>query len=219
MNPWVRALTLDWLIIIAAYNAAFLFLPWPPAFIAAVLVVGNRQHAIAILGHDGIHGHASRRWTWLAFFPLGVDRDAYFRFHIAHHFHVGTPLDPETPFLSEDFYKFSWANVCDDLAGFNWDRMFQIWRAAGGEQWRSALTLAVLLIIDWRFALVWQTAFFTSFAACFRQRAISDYESHHGRQIKPSWWQKLIFVPHNAWAHAEHHANPGIPLYHLGQRS
>lgn len=218
MNPWMRAFALDWLVILAAYKAAFLWLPWwQLAFVVAVLVVGNRQHAIAILGHDGTHGHASRRATWWAFFPLGIDRDAYFRFHIAHHFHVGTKRDPETPFLSEAFYKFSWRNVWRDLAGFNALTMMRIWKAAGGEHWRSAFTLAVFLIIDWRFALVWQVAFLTSFAACFRQRAISDYESHHGRQIKAAWWHKLLFVPHNSWAHAEHHAKPGIPFYKLGK--
>lgn len=212
---WQRALALDWLIIIAASIAAFLWLPWPLAFVVAVLVVGNRQHALAILGHDGIHGHASRRWTWWAFFTLGVNPESYSRFHVTHHIHVGTRLDPETPFLDESFYKFDWRNVWRDLVGLNAAHMFRIWRAAGGERWRSALTLAVFIVIDWRFALVWQTAFFTSFAACFRQRAISDYESHNGRQIKPTWWQKLIFVPHNSWAHAQHHANPGIPFYKL----
>lgn len=214
---WPLVLITDWLIIVAAYNAAFLFLPWPLAFVVAVLIVGNRQHAIAILGHDGMHGHTSRRATWWAFFPIGVNPDKYLRFHASHHIHVNTPLDPEHPFMDESFKRFAWRHVWRDLAGLNALLMVRIWRAAGGEPWRSAFTLAVFAVIDWRFALVWATAFATSFIACFRQRAISDYESHHGRQIMPTWWQKLLFVPHNSWAHAEHHRNPVLPFHQLGK--
>ncbi len=77
---------------------------WPSWWlvIVAVLIIGNRQHALGILGHDGAHfAICSHRPTnnalarWLAFLPMGLNLEGYRRFHFAHHRDVGTPADPE----------------------------------------------------------------------------------------------------------------------------
>ena len=57
--PWLTDAVMDWLVIAAALAMIQL---WPHFYtvLAGILVIGNRQHALAILGHDGTHYTLSR---------------------------------------------------------------------------------------------------------------------------------------------------------------
>jgi fatty acid desaturase len=66
------------------------------------VVIGARQHALAILGHDGAHRLACRNrfindllTCILCFWPIGAALGGYRRFHFGHHRLVGTSDDPE----------------------------------------------------------------------------------------------------------------------------
>ena len=50
---------MDWAVIAASLA---LFWRWPSALtlLAAILITGNRQHALTVLGHDGTHYTLSR---------------------------------------------------------------------------------------------------------------------------------------------------------------
>src|SRR5208282_4423229 len=52
--PWLRDAVLDWAVIVGAVTVAHVFSN-PLTWLLALLVIGNRQHALAILGHDGTH--------------------------------------------------------------------------------------------------------------------------------------------------------------------
>lgn len=175
-----------------------------------ILIIGNRQHALAILAHDGAHGHAPRWMTKLLFWSIGVNLDRYRQFHFDHHKYLGTPKDPELPYRSEAWDKFAWRNVWRDLCGLNGLEMLRVWKAAGGSFVIMGATLAVLASLSPMFALLWIVALNTSFVACFRQRAISDYEAHNGNERPPIWWQRMLFLPHNSWAHKQHHDDPAL---------
>ena len=98
---WLSLVFVDWFYIVGALGAAYyfqnVFVYW-----LASLVIGNRLHALSIMGHDGAHHTASRRKSLndilvclFAFWPLGVGLNGYRDFHFAHHRNVGTSSDPE----------------------------------------------------------------------------------------------------------------------------
>src|SRR5207245_10893270 len=68
----------------------------------AISTIGTRQHALAMLGHDGTHYHVSRAkrlndvlTNLFAAWPLAFSSSGYRRWHLEHHRTVGTGADPE----------------------------------------------------------------------------------------------------------------------------
>src|SRR5438128_5256668 len=99
--PWLADAATDWLTIAAALAAIGL---WPHFYTvpACILIIGNRQHALTILGHDGTHYTLSRNaalndflTNLLCFWPLGLTVSGYRALHYAHHRNTGTENDPE----------------------------------------------------------------------------------------------------------------------------
>jgi fatty acid desaturase len=76
---------------------------WNPfSYIAAVVWIGSRQHALMILMHDGAHYRLLRNRTindWvsevLLAWPVMATVRSYRRNHFAHHRHLNTPEDPD----------------------------------------------------------------------------------------------------------------------------
>src|SRR5471032_1023235 len=92
---------MDWIVIGAALAGVTVW-PYLLVVLAAVLIVGNRQHALAILGHDGTHYTLSRNaplndflTNFLCFWPLGLTVSGYRALHYAHHKNTGMENDPE----------------------------------------------------------------------------------------------------------------------------
>lgn len=200
---WKTAFLLDWLVILLAFK-----LLWLPL---AVLVIGTRIHAIAILAHDGAHWNASEFMAKLAFGLIGVNLKKYRKFHFEHHAKLGTYEDPELRVHTPNWDAFSWKCLLKDLSGLSAIEMMRIWRFAGGEYWRMGLTLAVFAIVSPVFAVAWMMAIGTSFMACFRLRAVIE----HGHAFRITPLMELVLFPHNCRYHAEHHANPSIPFHKL----
>ena len=101
MLPWLADAALDWLVIAAAVAMIQL---WPHVYtvLAGILIIGNRQHALAILGHDGTHYTLSRNaalndflTNLFCFWPLGLTVSGYRALHYAHHKNTGMENDPE----------------------------------------------------------------------------------------------------------------------------
>jgi fatty acid desaturase len=95
------AVLTSWGIIAAAFAALALF-PSPVVFVLAVVILGGRQLALAILMHDASHGSLFRtRWLnevfadWACARPVWNDVARYRRHHLAHHAHTGTDQDPD----------------------------------------------------------------------------------------------------------------------------
>jgi fatty acid desaturase len=106
---WGAWLTLHvWGVVFAAWALA-IALPHPLTILLAVLIVGSRQHGMAILMHDAAHGVLFENRTlndfagkWLLGAPYGGDMSAYRRYHLKHHRHTQTEDDPDLP-LSAKF--------------------------------------------------------------------------------------------------------------------
>lgn len=238
---WLMAAAVDWLIISLAYatvahaHGPALVVAW----VVASWVIGTRQHALGILGHDGAHGLVSRtRWLndwatrWLCFSPLGVDLSAYWTFHSRHHRANGHDDDPEVIFKALEgkwSLPMSWRTLARyaalDLVGAGSPYAAGLaislhpkdrtgWLALAG-WWGVALSL-VAWFGAWWIPGLWLFAYLTSFWAVFRLRMITEHLGTSGtHQIRPSWWQRAVFLPHNTWLHDVHHANPNVPCHQL----
>jgi fatty acid desaturase len=88
--------------IIAGTFALVAYFPNPFVFALAVVVLGGRQLALAILMHEASHRtlFESRVLNdvvadWLCARPIGNDVARYKRHHLRHHAHTGTAEDPD----------------------------------------------------------------------------------------------------------------------------
>jgi len=99
--PWLKDALLDWAVMIAAMVQAGL---WhnPAGYVLAILIIGNRQHGLALLGHDGTHCTLSHNravnetlTNLLAWWPLLLTNGGYRALHTDHHRHLSTDRDPE----------------------------------------------------------------------------------------------------------------------------
>ena len=94
-------LAATWGLIVAALVVAQAVGTWW-AYVAAVLVVGSRQAALANLAHDAWHGlcflpRPVNNWVgaWLYAYPVGIPFHHDRRRHLAHHKRVGFRDDPD----------------------------------------------------------------------------------------------------------------------------
>jgi fatty acid desaturase len=99
--PWLKDALLDWAVMIGAVVLAG-FWNNPAGYALAVLIVGNRQHGLALLGHDGTHCTLSHNralneflTNLLAWWPLLLTNGGYRALHTEHHLHLSTDRDPE----------------------------------------------------------------------------------------------------------------------------
>jgi fatty acid desaturase len=97
----VAHIVLEWTAIVAAVWVTETL--WHPLLYAAAVVwIGSRQHALAIMAHDGVHGLiVRRRWVndllaeVLLAWPVLVPFRSYRHVHRLHHRHLGTERDPD----------------------------------------------------------------------------------------------------------------------------
>lgn len=95
----VGAVATEWLSIAAAIALSYFY--WHPLlYIATVIFIGARQHALLIIGHDASHYTLlpNKRWNdWFAdlflFWPTFSTVDGFRYFHGDHHRFLGTAQD------------------------------------------------------------------------------------------------------------------------------
>ena len=237
--PWLADALLDWIVIAGALAVISL---WPHVYtvVAGVLIIGNRQHALAILGHDGTHYTLSRNGTFndiltnlLCFWPLGLTISGYRTLHYAHHKHTGREEDPELghkrmrspqwdlPTTPRTVLRYALM----DLVGFSLADYIIIVRFSKPQKGSDYLPLALLhigvlsLLIwlgFWPVAAAWYFSLVTSFMMFFRLRLWLEHQGTDDTQrLTLTRWQGALLSPHNAWHHWEHHKYPTIPYHQL----
>ncbi|HEV3002836.1 MAG TPA: fatty acid desaturase family protein [Pirellulales bacterium] len=236
---WLLPLGLDWTCIVLTFVLAGTIDYWA-VYVLAIFVIGTRQHALAIMGHDGAHRLACRpRWlndlvtVLFCFWPLGLGISAYRKHHFTHHRHPGTYIDPELA------YKRSRAPQWDlpsprrrpflyfmkDIVGLGLADLVYVMLVVPPVRVMDLLgpllwwTVALAVIIStggvWILA-VWFLALVTSFWAMFRLRIWTEHlGTGDVHRISAHWWQRLLFLPHNTWCHFEHHRWPTVPCWNL----
>jgi fatty acid desaturase len=240
LSRWLLLAAIDWGVIVLALVLARAADHWA-AYVLAVFVIGTRQHALALLGHDGAHHLVCRSHrlndaaaALLSYWPLGVGLTAYRVHHFTHHRLPGTARDPELA------YKRSRAPQWDlpatprrrlfwyflkDILGLSLKDLVYVMRVVppvsamdvlGPALW-WVVALAVLLGTGNAWVLViWFAALVTSFWAMFRLRIWTEHlGTGHVHRVGVRWWQRLLFLPHNTWCHYEHHRWPSVPCWRL----
>jgi len=239
--PWLTDTAMDWLVIGAAVAMIQL---WPHFYtvLAGILVIGNRQHALAILGHDGTHYTLSRNallndflTNLLCFWPLGLTVSGYRALHYAHHKNTGMENDPELGHKRMrapqwDLPATPWTVLryaLKDLIGYSVADYIIIVRFSKPQSKREYLPLALfhitavsllLALGGWLMAAAWYVSLVTSFMMSFRLRLWLEHQGTDDTQrLALTPWQAAILSPHNAWHHWEHHKYPTIPYHKLPQ--
>jgi fatty acid desaturase len=169
---------------------------WPHVYtvLAGILIVGNRQHALAILGHDGTHFTLSHNAAFNDFltnlfcwWPLGLTVSGYRARHYAHHKNTGMENDPELghkrmrspqwdlPVTPRTVLGYA----LKDLIGYSLADYSIIVRFSKPQRQREYLPLALFHISfisvlltsgGWPMAAAWYFSLVTSFMMFFRLR-------------------------------------------------
>ena len=239
---WFAALAFDWAIIAAAMALAR-WLHHPLAYIAAIFVVGTRQNALGLLGHDAAHRLVTRNGRFddlmaqlLCFGPVGILLKQWRAFHWDHHRHTGGALDPELMGKANDAPQWDLPLTRSrivkmfllDLTGWGFRDIIKLRQGTpvtveitGRDKLLKNTSLLALLAGSalagalWVFGL-WIAALLTSGWAVSRLRLLSEHVGTGGtHRLRARWWERALYLPHNTWAHFEHHRFPSVPFYNL----
>src|SRR5438067_5793488 len=138
--------------IIAATLAALARWPHPLTFVLAVVILGGRQLALAVIMHDAAHGTLFRGKRDLLVdltcaAPVWSDTARYRRHHLGHHAHTGTAKDPDLGLAPErPMSRGSLARkIARDLSGIVGVRRL-IFLVRNGVVWRPLATNALLAL-------------------------------------------------------------------------
>lgn len=243
IHRWLGAAVLNWLLIVSAF-VLLAVLPWPERLLLlplALVIIGTRQHALALLAHDGAHYLCSRNrslndvlTTVLCAYPLFASLRSYRKFHLAHHQHIGTRGDPEFEFKLGMAPRFDlpvqrrqvYVQFAKDCLGFGLPDILHTLKTLKPIDLRDATYLAVFwTIVAGTLALtgyiwclvVWFVALNTVQWAVFRIRIWTEHSglATGTHRIQPNWWQRLLFFPTNTWCHYEHHEAASTPFHRL----
>jgi fatty acid desaturase len=95
----LRAIGVEWLGVVAACLLCQLW--WHPAlYVLAVMFIGARQHALAVIGHDATHHRLlphrnANDWVGnvLCLWPVFISVEGFRTFHVPHHQHTSVEGD------------------------------------------------------------------------------------------------------------------------------
>ena len=140
----VLSISSNWLQMSAAM-ALFFFYPNVITFLVALVIIGSRQFALAVLAHDAAHNllftnNKVNDWAgqWFCAYPIFQDNRAYRPYHLKHHRHTETDDDPDLvlsspfPITKRSFIR----KVFRDLTGITgvkryWGSLSSIFRTKG----------------------------------------------------------------------------------------
>ena len=235
---WLGLVLLDWLVIAAAILIAA-WLNHPAVFILASLTIAVKQHALAILAHDGAHRLVSRT-KWLndlltnlfCFWPLGFPLAGYRRFHFQHHRRTGTPEDPEL--IHKRVFR-QWelptssrqlgAHVLTDLLGAGIPHLAMAAYLTRAVSFLDGITpllfWLVMSMIAWQagyvsIIILWWASLLFCLWPIFRLRMWTEHVGTSGsHRIAAGLVARACIVPHHTYMHWEHHEFPMIPCWNL----
>ncbi len=140
----VLSISSNWLQMSAAM-ALFFFYPNVITFLVALVIIGSRQFALAVLAHDAAHNllfanNKVNDWAgqWFCAYPIFQDNRVYRPYHLKHHRHTETDDDPDLvlsspfPITKRSFIR----KVFRDLTGITgvkryWGSLSSIFRTKG----------------------------------------------------------------------------------------
>lgn len=229
-------MALEWAQIIAFYWMAYR-LAHPAGYVAATLLIGLRQHGLALLGHDGTHGLFARNKRWndllanaLCFWPLGAALEGYRAFHLQHHKHLGTSEDPEMTLAPAYQIPVTSGQIARrallDLAGLGVSLIADFMLKVRPKKlahllppliWQLSLVAACFALDQLWIAGMWFAAQLTSFSMAFRLRSATEHHAMRDgtHRFEATLLSRYVYLPHNTFCHYEHHRYASVPCYGL----
>jgi fatty acid desaturase len=198
---WLAAVAFEWLMIAALFAIC---LTWPRwwVWVIGALLIGTRQHGLAVLAHEGAHHLIVRSHLWndvlanyLTTYPLTFTVQGYRTTHLQHHWYLETPEDPSK--VSVDKHPEEWTfpmPVWNFIRMFLRDLLLLSQRAAISLMkylWdipdrlphiaRIIVMHAVFIAIAirthhvWAYVLLWIVPLYTVTVACYRLRSVAEH--------------------------------------------
>lgn len=205
---------LEWLTIAGLITLAKL-VNHPVVNVVAVILIGVRQHALAILMHEGTHYRLANNRVlndriaeiFLAW-PIFISLPTYRESHFAHHRYVNTTRDPDWQRKQNpdwDFPKTSWQmtvlflkdlllfriipQVADTIALLDFPRFLNR-NDCHREMLRFAFYLVAITLITWLggwqdFLIFWILPFYLVFMIIAHLRSISEHFGLNLNEMDP----------------------------------
>lgn len=199
---WLAAIALEWLLIAAVIAVC---LTWPRSWVwvLGALLIGTRQHGMAVLAHEGAHNLVARSLFWndiltncLATYWLTFPIQGYRTSHLKHHWYLETPDDPTK--VSVDRYPDEWTFPMPprQLIGLfvrdltlrshraEVSLMNYLWDAPGK---RAPHVVSIILLHSmviaaaawsghiWAYIFLWLLPLCTITIACYRLRSVAEH--------------------------------------------
>ncbi|HEX7154272.1 MAG TPA: fatty acid desaturase [Thermoanaerobaculia bacterium] len=199
---WLAAVAFEWIVITALFAVAFRFPHWY-VWLPVALLIGTRQHGLAVLAHDGAHHLVVRSHFWndvltnyFTTYPLTFTVQGYRTTHLQHHWYLETPEDPSK--VSVDKHPEEWTFP---MPKRNFIRMFlrdltllsqraalslmkYLWDIPGGRT-PHVIRIAVMHAAAiaafaytghlWAYLLLWIVPLYTVTVACYRLRSVAEH--------------------------------------------
>lgn len=241
LSRFIAYILIDWAIIIGAYWVAAHYLS-VLSIAFALIVIGNRQHALSALVHEGTHYLATGNrpindalTQLFCSLPLGTHLTPYRKFHFAHHRLTGLPQDPELKHISAKATEWSGPMPLSKLAMLVFKDIFMLQGIVNigyliqltrpnpkqGIEIGIFTTLFHGLIIlsgNWLFTALWYGSLLTVFWAFFRIRIWTEHRgADPTHRLHLNWLMGELISPHHMWYHYEHHVLPQVPCYNLAR--
>ena len=206
-SPW-RGLAMvahAWATIIAAIALVALW-PNPLTFLLAVMVIGSRQLGLAILMHDGAHGALHPDQTinlrvsqWFCAYPVFAETRGYRRYHLKHHAHTQTDLDPDLilsrpfPITAASYRRKFWRDISGQTGYEQRKAQFEnamgtaarplalrlasLWAGLGPQMTANLVLFALMALagVWWAYPLLWLLPLVTWFMVVTRVRNIAEH--------------------------------------------
>ncbi|MBE8965598.1 fatty acid desaturase family protein [Nostocales cyanobacterium LEGE 12452] len=239
-RQFVVALVLDWAIIaitiwLAGYVNNLLF------YGLAIFIIGIRQHALGVLGHEGVHNLISKNRkindgiaNIFCAWPISFNVESFRALHIEHHKHLGTENDSELQYLTNFDVPTNKLKVLRifllNFCGLGFLKVLKFLYIFRPTTLKSSigpiLTTFTFFAVGFYtnqlwIPLIWYLSLATSFWAVFNVRpwfehiGVENEDNSLTQRFKPSLLEQFIFFPHNFWLHYEHHKWPNVPFYDL----
>jgi fatty acid desaturase len=237
--PWMLGMVSDWSILILSMGAIY-YVPNPITILFFLIVLGNRQHGLAILGHEGTHGRISQNRQLndflsniFCFWPLGLTASGYRSLHNKHHTNTGTDHDPELahkrsrspqwdlPAKPLKIIKYA----LSDIVGMSIPDYWIIITYSKADKksdyiplvlWHVIFVTAFMFIDLWWVPIAWYVALVSSFMMFFRLRLWLEHQgTSDTHRLHLTFWEGAVLAPHNIWYHWEHHKFACIPYHQL----
>ncbi len=177
--------------------------------------------------------------------PLLATIEGYRRNHLAHHRYTNTGKDPDwviklgrREFTFPQEMRFAVLNLAGYFVGVSSlrDMRLALKRLQADDPFSRGYKLLRLVYYmafaalftltgTWtQFLLYWAVPYFTVFFLLLYIRSVAEHfgetmvytdEFSGTRTVKPHFWERWFFCPHNLNHHLEHHLYPSVPYYRL----